>query len=346
MTAPSAAQLPLPTRPLPVRPLRSRRTRNRARRSAGVAAVLLLASTATGCVTVHGATELVPAATRAAAAKALARFVTTTNQANIRLDAQLNSTAETGALGALDGAGITSSHAISPAGNPHYRRLQLSDSKFLIPRQRGWPKWFAVDTAESRDSNRWLLVFTHDHAAQPWRASYLVSFPADQDPKFATDQAGYALPVPADSSGLAVRPDALSAAYAAYLQKGDQGSTAFADGPFTSQERVERRTKYPHDSQAVSAFADEAADPAHYPPAALRLADGGALVFFTNQFQVKETVANGPVNVSAATKALMTGTPNKSITLYEVSEQAVTVPTSGKVAFLDQIRNVVYARGQ
>jgi hypothetical protein len=341
MTAPATAHLP--SHPGPSTP---RRIRRAPRRLAGVVGALLLAATASGCVTVHGAEALVPSATPTAAARALARFVTTTNTANVRSDAGLNATAETGALGALDGAGITAAHRVSPHGNPGYHTLAVSDTHYLIPRQRGWPKWFVADTAQNRDGDRWLLVFTHDSAAQPWRASYVASFPAAQDPSFATDPTGAAVPVPADEGGLAAAPGRLSADYAAYLRLGTAGSAVFANGEFTSKERADRTSKYPNDSQATTAFADEAADPAHYPPVALRLRNGGALAFFTTQFQLRETVAHGPVNVAAAVKALMTGVPNTSVTLYEVSEQCVTVPTDGRVSFLDQLRNVVYARGQ
>jgi hypothetical protein len=315
---------------------------------AGLAGALLLACTATGCVTVHAAGTLVPSATKAAARQALNRFVTITNQANTKLDDRLDAQAETGALGALDGAGIIERRAASPNGDPHYAKLALHDSRFLIPKLRTWPKWFVVDTGQNRDAKRWLLLFTHDSAQQPWRASYLLPVPAALDPRFATDQAGYVLPVPDDDSGLAVPPGRLGTEYAAYLQHGPQGSTAFADGPATSQTRADRRrNQAKNGASAVTAYADEAADPAHYPTAALRLRDGGALAFFTTQFQVKTTVAKGPVNVTnAAVRALLTGTPNTSITLYEISEQAVTVPPSGKVTFLVQLDSVVDARGQ
>ncbi len=342
MTAPSAAQLPYSARPLARPSARGPRSRS-ARRLAGLATALLLASAATGCVTVHGATALVPSATRAGAAKALAHWVKVSNEAQTRLDPQLNSQVESGALGALDGATLKEAHAADPGGNPGYRALTLSHTKILIPRQRGWAKWFVVDTVPNGGSDHWLLVFSHDSAAQPWRATYLALYTPAQAPAFATDGQGYAVAVPAAGSRLAVDPGALSARYAAYLQHGDQGPAAFAAGQYTSDERAGRRK--PTAGVAVQ-FADEAADPAHYPVAALRLKDGGALVFFTSQFQVKETVAKGPISVSGGTKALLTGTPNTSLTLFEISEQAVTVPATGKVVFLDQVKDVVDVHGQ
>lgn len=346
MTAPSAAQLPPPVRPLPSPPPRGPRSRL-TRRLGGVATALLLASAATGCVTVHGATALVPSATRAAAAKALSHFVRVSNEADTELDPRMTAQAETGALGALDEADITMRHATRPGGDPGNRKLALHDTHFLIPRQRGWPKWFVVDSGENRNDNRYLLVFTHDSATQPWRASYLLQTSPAQAPDFATDQHGDALAVPMSGARLAVEPGRLGARYAAYLQHGDQGSAAFADGPSTTGTRTSRRTRFPQGSGVVTQFADEPADPARFGTVALRLTNGAAMVFFTTQFQVKETVANGPIAVhDKGVQALLTGTPNTSITDDYLAMQVVTDPVAGKVAFVYQIQNLVDARGQ
>lgn len=315
-----------------------------------LAAVALLVPAAAGCVTVHGEQALLPAVDRATAETVLDHFTAVNNEANTRLDPSLNAQIETGALGAIDQAGIKARHVNNPAGNPNYQPLRLTDARFLIPEQRGWPKWFVADTASNRGTARWLLVFTHSSVREPWRASYLLVVEPAQLPDFATDATGHVEPVPAGASGLLVPPGQLSAQYTAYLQQGDKGSTVFAPGDETTRLRQLRSTQYAPTPQVVTQFADEAADPAQYPPVALRLKDGGALVFFTSHHQMKQTVAKPPLTITDPDiKALMTGTPTTSVTLVRVAEQAVRVPpasaTGTKVVFLNRIEGLVTAQG-
>ena len=138
--------------------------------------------------------------------------------------------------------------------------------------------------------------------------------------------------------------------HTAYLQQGDKGSAIFAPGDDTTTLRQLRSTRYAPTPQVVTQFADEAADPAQYPPVALRLKDGGALVFFTSHHQMKQTVAKPPLTITDPDiKALMTGTRNTSITLVRIAEQAVRVPaasaTGTKVVFLNRIEGLVTAQG-
>lgn len=315
-----------------------------------LAAVALLAPAAAGCVTVHGELALLPAVDAATAARVLDHFTAVNNEANTRLDPSLNGQIETGALGAIDQAGIRARHITSPAGNPGYQPLQLTDARFLIPEQRGWPKWFVADAASNRDTDRWLLVFARSSNREAWRAEYLSVVPQADLPAFATDSSGHAEPVAPDAADLLVAPGRLSAAYTAYLQQGDAGSADFAPGSATTGLREQRRTQYPPTPQVVTQFADEPADPAQFPPVALRLKDGGALVFFTSHDVMKQTVGKGPLRLTDPyVKALLTGTANTSITLSRVAEQVVTVPPAGqagaKVAFLNRIEGLVSAQG-
>lgn len=325
MTAPSAAKP------------RSRR----ARRTAGLAAVLLLSAAASGCVTVDGRTALIPSVTKAAARAAVARFVRTGNEANTRLDPSLNPRVESGALLAVDGSFIRQSHALSPAGNPRYDPLTFSDTHYLIPRQVGWPKWFAVDTATNR-SARWILLFTHDSPAQPWTASYLVPV-GGPGPSPATDSQGYAVPEPLAGTRLAVQPGEVAARYAAYLHSG-AGAAAFAPGPSTTKVRADRVAALRPVNGSVSEFADEAGAK-RYAPVALRLRDGGALVFFTTQYQWKSTTA-GTLRVLPGVTAMLTSPVHSSVTQYDVSEQAALLPPSGgPIRVLGQITQLVDAKG-
>jgi hypothetical protein len=342
MTA-SAAHLPLSARRSPVRPPRPRRL------LCGLAGAALLASAATGCVTVHGATALIPSARQADAAAALRHFVRVSNAANTKYDPSLNPAVETGALGAIDEASIKVRHVTTPAGDPGYQPLVLTDTRFLIPRQRGWPKWFVADSADNKDANRYVLVFIRDSAAQPWKASYLLDLPAARLPPFATDSTGHVEPAPLGGTDLLVRPGQLADRYAAYLQQGDKGSTAFADGPDTSQIRRLRSTRYAPRPGSVTQFADQAADQKADAPVALRLKDGGALVLFTTQHQARQKQTSGRISVTDPTlKALMAGTPRTTVTEFDVAEQAVLVPAGsagGKVTFLQRIVKPVGATG-
>ncbi len=348
MTAPSAAQLPLTVRPLPVRPPRSRLWR----RLSWPAALALVAVAATGCVTVHGETALIPSVSKAEARKALDHFVSVSNVANSKLDPDSAAGVETGALGAIDGAGLKARHTNNPSGDPKYQPLALSDTRFLIPRQRGWPKWFVTDSAENRDHSRWLLVFIRDDASQPWKASYLLLLSDGQLPDFARDGQGYAEPVPLAGSDLLVQPGELGTRYTDYLQQGGKGGGDFADGTSTSGVVTQRRTVYAPKPNVVTVFADQAADPKHFAPVALRLTNGGALVFFATQHQMKQTVTTGKIELHDTTvRALLTGTPDKSVILFNTAEQLVTVPArnaddGAKVKFLDRIEGTVSAHGE
>jgi hypothetical protein len=299
-----------------------------------------------GCVTVHGEDALLPAiGGRPEAAKVLADYTAKSNQANRKLDTKLNARVETGVLGALDHATLTVEHAAKPKGNPGYDALALSDATYLIPRQRGWPRWFVANTANNRDHNRWLLAFTRGGPDEQWKASYLAVLEPGQVPKFAIDKDGHAEAVAPDASGLAVAPGKLSARYTDYL--GDGKPSDFADGQYTSQLRAAR----PGTSTAkyVAQYADEAAPAQTYPPLALRTADGGALVLFTSKHSWKITGPKGspPPASDSYTKTLITGDVQTAVTRQALAEQVALVPTgSGKVEIADRISGITAARGQ
>ncbi|MDI5961634.1 hypothetical protein [Streptantibioticus silvisoli] len=343
MSAPCAVRPPLSPR----RPAAARRY---SRRLSALAAVLLLSSAATGCVTVHGRTALIPSVSKADARKALARFVSVGNRANIKLDPSLNSQVESGPMYTVDESYIRGQHTLHPNGNPQYKPLVLTDTRLLIPRQVGWPKWFVADTGENRDNGRWILVFTHSAAARPWTVSYLVATGAGADPDFATDRQGYAEPVPSAGTSLAVQPGELGARYAAYLHSGT-GAAAFAPGPATTGARAERRAQLRPQQGVATQFADETGDPKRYPAVAVRLTDGGALVFFSSQTQREQTIASGTLKVTDQNvTAQLTSPVHKSITEYTFTEEGAEVPPAGArggaaVRFLAQISQLIDARG-
>src|SRR4051794_28647706 len=80
-------------------------------------ALTALSLTASGCVVVHGEREVVPAATRADAARALKDFTAAYNKADQAYDESLDADRVTGPLADIDGAKLRAGHRNSPSGN-------------------------------------------------------------------------------------------------------------------------------------------------------------------------------------------------------------------------------------
>lgn len=313
-------------------------------------ATAVLGATLSGCVTVHGEQAVVPAVTEAEAGKVLEHFTKTSNKANRSHDVKLSRSIETGALGAIDQAGLKSRKKVQPQGNPEYNPLRVSDERFLIPKQAGWPKFFVADTRTNRmRDGRWLFVFQRDGADAPWKASYLAVLENSEMPEFVTGKDGHAEAVPGGAgSKLLLPPDKLSDAYTGYLSEGT-GQENFAPGAHTSKRRAQRKGSESRPGKRTE-FADQAAKAPQYAPFGLRTADGGALVFFASQHHSKETYAKGykPQVKDPLLKALMTGDPKQSVTYVRMSEQAVTVPAKkdgGQIEFLNRIDGLTAAKG-
>ncbi|WP_406329407.1 hypothetical protein [Streptomyces sp. NBC_00203] len=313
-------------------------------------AVTVLSLTASGCVVVHGEREIVPAATRAEAARALKDFTTAYNKADKEYDRSLDADRVTGPLADIDGAKLKAGHKNNPGGNPAPSPLTFSDAKFVIPEKAAWPRWFVADTAANKGvpGSRWLLVFTRGDANDVWQVSYLTVLAADDVPKFKTDENGYAQPVTADDAALAIEPEKLSQSYATYLKAG--GDT-FAAGTHTSQWRAQRK-KFASKPGLARQYIDEPLTSGDYAPVGLRTADGGALVFFTTHRYEKQTAAAG-TEIPAPTadvQALTTGEIKQSLTLEFVSNQAALDPakSSGSqgVSILGRIEGLTGAKGE
>ncbi|GAA2594796.1 hypothetical protein [Streptomyces axinellae] len=308
----------------------------------------LLASL-TGCVTVHGEDAVIPAVSKGEAVKILETFTVKNNRANTAYDTKLNASIETGALGAIDQAGLKSRKEVHPKGNPDYRPLKLTDTRYLIPKQAGWPKFFVTDSRSNRQGpGRWLFVFQRDRAQGPWKASYLAVVAPRALPRFARDKDGNVEAVPTGSaSGLTLAPDKLSRTYTRYLQDG--AGDDFTSGVHTTRLR-ERRVELGKRTDVRNEFAEQTAEAPQFAPFGLRTADGGALAFFTSRHHHKQTLPRGyhPKIKEPLVKALMSGTPKQSVTFMRISEQAVKVPpkkSNGKIAFLSRIEGLTAARG-
>ena len=216
-----------------------RRLRRRDRNALIAAALTALSFTASGCVVVHGERTVLPGATRAEAAKAVAAFTDAYNKADKAYDSSLDAPYVTGPLADIDAARLKAGHVNSPSGNASHVPLKLSDVKITIPKKAGWPRWFLADARGNKAGNyRWLLVFTRADLGERWRVAYLTLAAPGAVPRFKRDKDGWGEAVPASSSQLAVAPDDLSRSYVNYLKKGGK---AFADGPNTSELRAYRQ---------------------------------------------------------------------------------------------------------
>ncbi|MEE1753235.1 hypothetical protein [Streptomyces sp. SP18CS02] len=319
----------------------------------GLAAMTVLALTASGCVTVHGELEVVPSATKSEAEQALTDFTEAYNKADKANDPALDAGRVTGALGAINQAGLKSRSVTSPQGNAQHKPLELADASFTIPKKAGWPRWFVADTDSNRDTdggagdNRWLLVFVRNGADQLWEVAYLTILAPGDIPKFKTDKDGWAEAAAPDSAALSVAPKNLSEEYSSYLHSGKPEH--FAAGAHTSLWRDERR-KLANRLGLSTQYVDQPLDSGDFAPLGLTTEDGGALVFFATRFYDRQTAAQGyRPKVSPDVKALMTGEVKSTITKEWVSNQAVRVEPAGadadQVTILARLQGVTSAAG-
>ncbi|WP_307826539.1 hypothetical protein [Streptomyces pactum] len=316
------------------------------------AALLFLAPTLTGCVTVHGERENIPSVARSEAPGALKRFVDTYNTAYRELDPDLLRRVETGPLEEIFTADLTAQRARNASGNPGFPPLELSDARYHIPKQVGWPKFFVADVRSNREApdsgTRWLLVFSRDGAEERWRVAYLSILSRDEVPLFATDEDGWAEAVPTGRAGrLAVAPAALSKAYTSYLMTGEG---PFAEGPSTTRLR-DHRKQFLRTPKFWTEYIDTPAEGPRYAPVGLRTKDGGALVFFSSHHREKQTMAKGVRPEPAPeVKPLLKGEAKKAVTLTRLAESAVRIPARDaadpRVVFVNRMEGVTAAKGE
>jgi hypothetical protein len=307
-----------------------------------------LSLTASGCVVVHGEREVLPASTRAEAAKALQQFTSAYNKADKAYDSSLDADHVTGALGDIDAARLKAGHALSASGNPAYTPLKLTDVTYTIPKKAGWPRWFVAEAQGNKGVGlHWLLVFNRDGLGRPWKVAYLTLVRPGTLPKVKKDADGWAEAVPVNSTEFAVPPEDLSKDYAAYLKKG--GKT-FAAGEHTDKWRTKRK-KLAKRPGLVTQFIDEPLISGDYAPLALRTADGGALVFFTTRRFEKQTAFAGTAipTQTASVQALTTGEIKQSLMLEYMSNGVALDPKqgsgSGQVSVLSRLEGLTSAQG-
>lgn len=330
------------------------RLRRPIRAAAGLATAMAMSLTASGCVTVHGELAVLPSADRGEAAKALKDFTDAYNAADKAYDPGLDADRVTGALGAINQAGLKALSITNPDGNPAHQPLELADAKFTIPKKAGWPRWFVADTDSNRDADdggpqdtRWVVVFVRNGPDQQWQVPYLTILAANAVPVFKTDKDGWGEPVAPDSKALSVAPEKLSAEYASYLRDGTPGH--FADGPHTTGWRA-KREKNARLPGLATQYVDQPLGEGDFAPLGLATKDGGALVFFATRYFERQTGAKDVTpRVNANVKALMTGEIRNTLTTEWVSSQVVLVPRAGAdtptVEVASRLQGVTGAKG-
>lgn len=323
------------------------------RAAAGLATATVMSLLASGCMTVHGELAVLPGAKKSEAAQALADFTEAYNKADKAYDPGLDAGRVTGALGAINQAGLKARSVTNPDGNDRHQPLELTDAKYLIPKKAGWPRWFVADTDSNRDrddgpgDNRWVLVFVRGGADQLWEVAYLAILTPDEIPEFKTDKDGYAVPAPADSGSTAVAPGDVSTEYASYLKDGEPEH--FARGPHTNEWR-DIRAKNAKLPGLTIQYSDQPLDDGDFAPLGLATKDGGALVFFAIKYFDRQTAAPGYTpKVSADVKALMTGEVADTLTKEWVSSQAALLKPKGagadQVNVVSRLQGVIGAEG-
>ncbi|MFL5999340.1 MAG: hypothetical protein ACJ736_34465 [Streptomyces sp.] len=324
-----------------------RRLRRLDRSALIAASVTAMSLTASGCMVVHGEREVLPATTKAEAAKALQQFTNAYNAADKAYDSSLDAAHVTGALGAIDAARLKAGKANSPNGNATHTPLKLSDVTYTIPKKAGWPRWFVADAAANKGGTaRWLLVFTRDGLNEPFQVAYLTLVAEGKVPQFKKDADGWAEAVPVNSAEVAVPPGEVGQKYATYLKS---GSDTFADGPYTSTWRA-ARAKDGKRPGLVTQYIDEPMTSGDYQPLALRTTDGGALVFFATHLYTKQTAAPGTsIPTTDDVRALTTGEIKQSLTMEIVSNSVAVDPPTGageqQVTVLGRIQGLTSAKG-
>lgn len=323
------------------------------RAAAGLAAMTVMSLLASGCMTVHGELAVLPGAKKSEAAQALADFTEAYNKADKAYDPELDAGRVTGALGAINQAGLKARGITNPDGNSRHQPLELTDAKFLIPKKAGWPRWFVADTDSNRDKDdgpddtRWVLVFVRGGADQLWEVAYLAILTPDEIPEFKTDKDGYVVPAPADSESSAVAPGKVGGEYVSYLKDGEPEH--FARGPHTDQWRGIRAKNAKLPGLTIQ-YSDQPLDDGEFAPLALETKDGGALVFFAIKYFERQTAAPGYTpKVSDDVKALMTGEVDDTLTKEWVSSQAALLEPAGtdadQVNVLSRLQGVIGAEG-
>lgn len=230
----------------------------------------------------HKTSSTDPIVSRARASRVLRNFTADYNEAasSRRVDVLDRAVTETLLpiqIGSLKIAAYQASQRRTD-DTPHVR---FSHPRFLIPPRHGYPEWFATVAGRSDRPGTYLLVFTKDRRGEPFKAAYATRILAGRHvPRIGTDRHGLARSVRGHGSGLALGTNRVAAVHADAAEHGG-GSTdnTLVPGPWTTG--LHAATKRNVASARRTGFRfHRTFHPSGYPSYALRVAGGGALVWY------------------------------------------------------------------
>ena len=205
--------------------------------------------------------------------------------------------------------------ALATAGTP-VPRYRYGKPVFYVPALSGYPEWFVAAVPRRTDTGgqlssavNTLMLFTKAKEIAPWTlsGSAVLDRPL---PAIARNADGYAIAVPTSDSALLLRPDVVGATHAAVVDDGPASPAAavVAAGP---------QTTGLYAAQAARAAAEQARGLQYqwllqgstWPQTGLRLADGGALIFYGMYLNTSNEhpnlTAGAPIGVPAAITSLL-----------------------------------------
>ncbi len=228
----------------------------------------------------------------------LATYTAANNSANAQRSDTRLAAIETGSSLAIDTALYRAGRA---AGTPPFPAFSPAKATYYIPATEPatGPRWFVVQVANAFQSNPGkvssteFLLFTQPAPGGPWQDAiepYLL--PGAGAPRVALDASGQATAVALDAATDAVSPGQLPVATAASLDApgGGQAGIAAPAGLTDLGDQRFWRSRLPG-GQVTDTHA--AASGANGQVFALRTADGGALVFYTDTARLTVTPPAG-----------------------------------------------------
>ncbi len=232
----------------------------------------------------------------------LARYTTVNNGANAQRSDTLLASAESGSSYAIDAGLYQQQRAAGTAPYPAFGPVRAT---YYLPRDEpaSGPRWFAVQVANAFTSNpgkvtsNEYLLFTQPAPGGAWQDTiepYLLS--GASAPRIALGADGLATAVSADAPSVAVAPSQLPAATAASLDGSGAGagtSPAAVADPGNLADRGDQRFWQGQIGGGTVTDTHAPATGADGQEFALRTADGGALVFYTDAAEVTITPPPG-----------------------------------------------------
>jgi hypothetical protein len=275
-----------------------------------------------------------PALTKSQAGQVLANYQSVNNRANAAMDAALLGTVETGPQLEMDRAGYQLRRAKKEG---KYTPFTYARPAFYIPRQDGYPKWFAVDATSG--NTRHALLFTQDRTGAPWLLT-ADPFPSSALSGIALDKDGYATAVSPGDGHAALEPQKVAGAHAALLSSGTGGMAA---GPYTTDSRdALGKVQSELRRRGVTLTSDFAPDQQR--AYALRTTGGGALVWYVvRQSERYDMVDAGTVSTDGDLAGLVTGRIGHHLSSTALIQYLAVVPAQGETQVIGSYRKAVQA---